>query len=336
MGSYFLRRLGQGVLVVWGAMTIVFLLFAAIPGSALDSLGGGNRQVDPRIVRNIAKHYGLDKSLPVQYATYWKNFAKFDLGIGTSEPNRNKSVNALLKEKAANSARLAFWAISIEVFFGIAIGIISAVRKYSLMDYVTGFLSVAITGIPVFVMGLLLQFALAVKTAHVTPWMKFLKFPVQGIPEKWWGPIPVSGDWKKLVLPAVVLAGVQTGFLTRLTRSSLLEVMRADYMRTAKAKGLSSRKVVFKHGLRNSLIPVVTVVGLDLAVLFGVAVLTETVFNWPGLGSAIANSAFSEDVPVVLGLLFPVIIVGALLSLLVDLLYAVLDPRVRILGGQEA
>ena len=332
MGTYFVKRLGQAVLVVWGAMTIIFILFAAIPGSALTSLGGGNRQVDPVIVANIAKHYGLDKPLPVQYVRYWKNFSTWNLGIGTSEPNRNKSVNGLLKQRAANSARLAFWALSIEIFLGIGIGVVAAVRRYSFLDHASGLIAVALSGIPVFVLGILGQFLFAVKTNqwHFPTWTKF---PVQGIPEKWWGPIPVSGDWKRLILPAFVLASVNTAFITRLTRASLLEVLQADYMRTAKAKGLTKWKVILKHGLRNSLIPVVTVIGLDVAVLFGAAVLTETVFNWPGLGSTILGAAFSEDVPVVLGLVFPVVLAGAFLALVVDLLYAVLDPRVRITKG---
>jgi oligopeptide transport system permease protein len=332
MGSYLLKRFGQAIIVVWGAMTLIFLLFVAIPGSALDSLGGGNRQVDPQIVRNISKQYGLDKSLPVQYVRYWKNFATWNLGVGTADPNRNRSVNGLLKDRAANSARLAFWGLGIEVFFGIGVGVVAAVRRYSVIDYASSFVAVALTGIPVFVLGLILQFFLAVKANewHFPHWVRF---PVEGIPSKWWGPIPVSGDWKKLILPAVVLASVNTGYLTRLTRSSLLEVLRADYMRTATAKGLKPWKVIVKHGLRNSLIPVVTTLGLDIIALFGVAVLTETVFNWPGLGSTIAGAAFAEDVPVVLGLVFPVVVATVMLALLVDLLYAVLDPRVRITEG---
>jgi oligopeptide transport system permease protein len=335
MGTYFLRRLGQSIFVIWGAMTLLFLMFAVIPGNALDNLGGGSRQVDPKIVANIAKHYGLDKPLPEQYVTYWKNFAKWDLGRGTAEPNKDKPINGLLKARAANSARLAFWGLLIEVVFGIGIGVLAAIRRYTAADYVTGVISVALTGIPVFVLGLILQYLLAVK-AFQWGWPNWARFPVQGIPEKWWGPIPVSSDWKKLILPSFVLASVTTGFITRLTRSSLLEVLRADYMRTATAKGISPLKVIVKHGLRNSLIPVVTVIGTDIIALFGVAVLTETVFNWPGLGSTIANSAFSEDVPVVLGLVFPVVVATTLLALAADLLYAALDPRVRVFDSGVA
>lgn len=331
MGSYILKRLLQSILVIWGAMTLIFILFMAIPGNALDDLGGGNRQVDPKIVANIAKQYGLDKSLPEQYVTYWKNFATWDLGTGTADPNRNRSVNGLLKERAANSARLAFWAITIEVFVGVSVGVVAAVRRYSTVDYVSSFVAVALTGIPVFVLGLILQLIFAVK-ANDWNFPRWARLPVEGIPSKWWGPVPVSADWKKIILPAIVLASVTTGFITRLTRSSLLEVLRADYMRTATAKGLKPWKVIVKHGLRNSLIPVVTTIGLDIIAIFGVAVLTEGVFNWPGLGSTIAGAAYAEDIPVALGLVFPVVVVTVALALIVDLLYAYLDPRVRVTG----
>jgi ABC-type dipeptide/oligopeptide/nickel transport system permease component len=134
-------------------------------------------------------------------------------------------------------------------------------------------------------------------------------------------------------LPALVIAAVSTGNLTRIARSSMLEVLRADYMRTARSKGLSNRSVTLKHGLRNALIPVVTQLGIDFGVAFGIAPLTETVFNWPGLGSAITFAALVQDIPMALGLLIPVVVAIALLALLVDILYAYLDPRVRVDGG---
>ncbi len=330
MSGYILKRLGLTALVVWGAITFIFVLFIAIPGNALDNLGGGGqRAIDPIVRANIARKYGLDQPLHVQYGRYMKNLSRWDLGVATAEPYRDRSVNGILKSKAANSARLAFWGMTIEVTFGIGIGLIAAVRRYSKLDYVTGFLAVILTGIPVFVMGLLAQYLFAVK---FNDWnfARWARFPVQGIPEKWWFVFPISADWKKLVLPAFVIAGVTTGAITRLARSSLLEVLGAEYMRTASAKGLSKRRVILKHGLRNALIPVITAVGSDIILLFGVAVLTETVFNWPGLGSTIATAAYAEDVPVVLGLAIPVIAVTALASLVVDILYGVLDPRIRV------
>jgi oligopeptide transport system permease protein len=350
MAGYILKRLGYTVIIVWAALTLIFVLFIAIPGSALDNLGGGNRAIDPIVKANIARKYGLDQPLHVQYGRYMKNLSTWNLGVGTAEPNRDRSVNGILKLKAANSARLAFWGIMVEAFFGIVIGLLAAVRRYSKLDYITGFIAVALTGIPVFVTGLLAQFFFAVLTFqhrtkkiwhwHLLP--RWLRFPVQGIPDQWWFVFPrgtyQSGmhQWKSLVFPSIVIACVTTGAITRLARSSMLEVLRAEYMRTASAKGLSSRRVLFKHGLRNALIPVVTALGLDVVLMFGFAVLTETVFNWPGLGSTILTAAAAEDVPVVLGLSIPVIIAAALVTLLVDILYGVLDPRIRVEEGAAA
>jgi oligopeptide transport system permease protein len=333
MGTYILRRLGLTIFVVWGALTLTFLLFVATPGNALDDLGGGGRNIDKRVKANITHNYGLDKPLPVQYLIFFKNAATWNLGEGTASPNNGRSVNALLKERLGNSLRLAFWGILIEAFFGITIGLVSAVKRNTKTDYALSFGALAISGLPVFVLGILLQFLLGVKFFewHFPAWARF---PIQGIPSDWWGPIPVSGDWKKLILPAITLASVNTGVLSRISRSSLLEVLRADYMRTAKAKGLTPRSVILKHGLRNALIPVITTLGIDLGVAFGIAPLTETVFNWPGLGSAITQSAQSQDIPVALGLLIPVVLAIALLALAVDIMYAYLDPRVRVDGGR--
>ncbi len=333
MGSFILRRLGQTIFVVWGALSLTFLLFVATPGSALDELGGGGRNIDSQVKANITKNYGLDKPLPVQYLIFFKNLGKWNLGEGTASPNNGKSVNSLLTERLGNSLRLAFWGILIEATVGIVIGVVSAVKRNSPVDYVSSFGALALSGIPVFVLGILLQYLLGVKFNqwHFPQWAKF---PIQGIPSKWWGPIPISSDWKKVVLPAFTIASVSTGVLTRISRSSLLEVLRADYMRTARAKGLSERRVILKHGLRNSLIPVVTTLGIDLGVAFGIAPLTETVFNWPGLGSAITGAASSQDIPVALGLLIPVVLAIAILSLLVDIAFAYLDPRVRVTGGR--
>lgn len=329
MLGYLVRRLLLAALVVWGAVSIMFVLFIATPDSATDYLGGGMKALPPQVVKNFEAHYGLDKPLHVQYVRYWKNFSRFDLGRSLKD---NKSVNELLKARAANSARLAFWGLAIETILGMGIGVIAAVRRYSLADHITGFVSVAVTGIPVFVMGLLLQYFFGVLPGpNHFDLPRWARFPLQSLgPNTWWGVIPAGSQWKYLILPAFTLAMVQTGFLTRITRTSLLEVLNADYMRTARAKGLSNRTVIIRHGLRNALIPVITVIGYDVIALFGVAVLTETVYNWPGLGSAIRDYAFTEDFPVVMGLGFAVVVAAALLALVVDVGYAFLDPRIKL------
>jgi ABC-type dipeptide/oligopeptide/nickel transport system permease component len=142
--------------------------------------------------------------------------------------------------------------------------------------------------------------------------------------------IPVGEQWRYLILPAITLASVGTAVLARMARGSMLEVQRADYMRTAKAKGLSERKIVTGHGMRNAMLPVITLIGLDLGAIVGAAVLTETVFSWPGLGSAIADAVFDRDLPVLLGLTLVVVVLVAVVNLLVDVSYALFDPRVRL------
>jgi ABC-type dipeptide/oligopeptide/nickel transport system permease component len=163
-------------------------------------------------------------------------------------------------------------------------------------------------------------------------WPEWAQLKVQGIGPNSWTLffIPTGEQWRYLVLPAVTLACVSTALATRMMRGSMLEVLRADYMRTARAKGLRERSVVLRHGLRNALIPVVTLIGIDFGTVIGSAVLTETVFNWPGLGSQIANAVGARDAPVVLGLSLVVVLAYALINLLVDLSYAWFDPRIRL------
>jgi oligopeptide transport system permease protein len=335
MLGYIAKRLGLTALVIWGAMSIMFVMFVAIPGSAVNRVLG-DRALSPVIKKNLERQYGLDKPLPQQYVNYWVKLAHWDLGEGTVDSNQDLSVNEVLKSRAGNSARLAIWGLAVEIILGVGIGLIAAVRRYSKLDIVTGFVSIALTGVPVFVMGLISQqiFALKFKDWGFPAWARL---PVGGIPEKWWFfIIPHGPTWKRIILPSIIIALVNVGYIARLARSSLLDVLKAEYMRTAAAKGLSKRRTILKHGLRNALIPVVTQLGIDVITLFGVAVLTETVFNWPGLGSSIAEAAQVEDVAVVLGLSFPVIAVAALAALVVDLLYGVLDPRVRVADGGQA
>ena len=333
MIGYALRRLLLVIPVVLGAVTILFAAFFVLPGGSNKTAellaGGGNgRSVQPAILENVKKQNGLDKPIIVQYGRYLKKLAKGDLG--TSYRN-GRSVNDLLKQFAPASLRLAFWALFIEAIIGIAAGILSAVRKYSLSDGVVTVLTTLALAVPVFVLGYLLQLGFAVYPNQHN-WPQWLRLEPQRIgPNHWYlGIIPAGDQWRYLVMPAFALACVGTAVVARLTRSTMLEVGEADFIRTARAKGLTERKVVFKHTLRNALIPVVTLIGLDLGTLIGSAVLTETVFSWPGIGSAIADAARGRDAPVVIGLTVVVILVYVLVNLLVDLSYALLDPRIRL------
>lgn len=331
MGGYILRRTLLVVPVVLGAVTLLFLVFFVVPGDPVDQLAGG-RAVTPISRHQIEHKYSLDKPWYVQYGRFLKNLSHGDLGESYKQ---GRSVNDILKQTAPASLRLAFWAIIIEVVIGIATGVVSAVKRYSFIDALTTVSTTMVVAIPVFVLGYLFQYMMAVYTfQHGFP--AWARFPAQGIGPNSWalGVIPTGSQWKYLLLPAVALASVETAVVARMTRTTMLEVMKADYMRTARAKGLNENQVILKHGLKNAMIPVVTLIGLDLATLIGSAVLTETVFNWPGMGSAVASAIGVLDSPVVLGLTLVLVVAYVLINLLVDLSYALLDPRIRY-GGEN-
>lgn len=329
MTSFIIRRVLLLIPTVVGALSFLFFLFFALPGDPATLIaGGGNRTIDPGVIERIEARYGFDDPLIVQFADYWGRTLQWDLG--ESFLNR-QSVNDILGERATASLRLAIWAIIIEVVIGITVGLISAVKRYSIADSLTTVGTAAVAAVPVFVLGFVLQRALAV-TPFQNDWPEWLRFRVQGIGPDTWTVffIPTGEQWRYLLLPALTLASVSTALAARMMRGSMLEVLGADYMRTARAKGLGERQVVLKHGLRNALIPVVTLIGIDFGTVMGSAILTETVFNWPGIGSEIADSVVARDAPVVLGLTLVVVLVYVVVNLLVDLSYAWFDPRIRL------
>ena len=298
MAGYIVRRVLLIIPVVWGAMTLLFMAFL-LPGDPVDALSG-ERAPTAIVRRQITEKYGLDQPVHVRYGRYMGDVLQGDLGHSYKQ---GRTVNAILKQTAPNSLRLATWAIILEVVIGLTAGIISAVRQYSFLDTWVTVTTTMVVAIPVFVLGYLFQYTLGVYTFE-QGFPEWLRFPTSGIgPNKWGlGIIPLGGQWKYLLLPAVTLASVSSAIVARMTRTTMLEVMKADYMRTAVAKGLSQRRVILQHGLKNAMIPVVTLIGLDLASLIGSAVLTETVFNWPGMGRPSPVPRESLDAPVVLGL----------------------------------
>ena len=324
MFTYTIKRLGQMLIVVWAAVTLMFALFFIIPGDPI-SLKSGEKSLPPEILHNITVKYGLDQPTIVQYGRFWSHLFHGDLGYSYKN---EKSVNTILHDGLATSGRLLFWGALFQLIIALTVGLTSAIKRGSIGDKLGTVFSVGIQGIPVFVSGLLAQYLFGVLPFSMHwDWANFYK----PWPTQWWGVIPTEG-WKGLVLPALVVAVVDAAYIARMLRSSLLEVLRADYIRTAFAKGLSARRVWFHHALRNALIPVVTVYGTSLIAIFGVAVQTEKVFSLPGMGSTIADSALSQDSPVVLGLAIVVIAFGAIVNLIVDLSYALIDPRIKVDG----
>jgi ABC-type dipeptide/oligopeptide/nickel transport system permease component len=327
--GYLVRRVALLVPTVFLALSFLFFLFFLLPGDPATLLaGGGTRTVDEGVVERINERYGLDDPILVQFKDYWTRTVQWDLGDSFLN---NRSVNEILGERAVASVRLGIWAILIEVVVGISVGLLSAIRRYSFRDRVTTILTAAAAAIPVFVLGFVLQQLFAV-IPFKQDWPEWARLKVQGIGPDTWTLffIPTGEQWRYLVLPAVTLASVSTALATRMMRGSMLEVLRADYMRTARAKGLRERSVVLRHGLRNALIPVVTLIGIDFGTVIGASILTETVFNWPGLGSQIANAVGARDAPVVLGLSLVVVIAYSIINLLVDISYAWFDPRIRL------
>jgi ABC-type dipeptide/oligopeptide/nickel transport system permease component len=333
MPSYIFRRLLLVIPTVFFAISFLFLLFFVLPGDPASLIAGGaDRNPNPIQVEQINDRYGLNDPVPVQFVEYWQRTIQWDQGDSYLN---GRSVNEILGDKAINSMRLAMWAVILEIAVGISIGLLSALRRYSFSDRVTTVVTAGASAVPVFVLGFILQYGFAV-LPEKQGWPDWTQLRTSGIGPDTWTMffIPVGEQWRYLVLPAVTLACVSTALAARMTRGSMLEVLQADYMRTAKAKGLKERDVVLRHGLRNAMLPVVTLIGIDFGTTIGAAVLTETVFSWPGIGSEIADAVGKRDLPVLLGLTLFVVIVYAIANLLVDLSYAWFDPRIRY--GKDA
>ena len=335
MFGFIVRRLLQILPTVFIAISFLFLLFFVLPGDPANLIvGGGERVIDPDILERARERYGLDDPLWVQFKDYWLRLLHWDLG--ESFANR-RGVNEILYERAPRSIRLAFWAVLIEIIVGISVGLISAVKRYSLTDKATTVVTTAAAAIPVFVLGFILQYVFAV-VPNKRDWPEWMALRTSGLgPDTWFAFfIPTGEQWRYLILPAVTLACVSTALAARMMRGSMLDVLQADYIRTARSKGLGERSVVLRHGLRNALIPVVTLIGIDFGTVIGAAVLTETVYSWPGIGSRIVEAVEERDLPVILGLTLVVIIAFTVVSMIVDISYAWFDPRIRLGESTES
>jgi len=308
VGKYVVRRLLQMVLVLLGATIILFVSLFVLPGDPVSTLGGSERARDPVVVKELKHRYSLDQPLPVQYLRYVGRLVRGDLGTSF---RLQRSVNSILKDKVLNTARLALAALMVEVVVGIAAGLISAVFRYSFWDVAITLTTTAAIGFPVFVIALMLQESFALR----------------------WKLLPLSGQnagLRSYLLPAVTLASVDAALIARLMRGTMLEVLRADYIRTAMAKGLSRRVVILKHALRNSIIPVLTYVGIAFGTLLGGALITEAIFNWNGIGLALVTAIGAQDNPIVLGVVTYGVGIFVLVNLIVDVAYGFLDPRIRL------
>ncbi|VEI03696.1 Glutathione transport system permease protein gsiC [Acidipropionibacterium jensenii] len=304
MLKYVIRRLLQMIPVVIGATFILFCLVFALPG---DPTAGrcGERPCPPAYVAAFRREYHLDQPLIVQYGLYMAKLLRGDLGV-------NFYGNTVVSELAARypvTVKLAIIALLVEIFIGITAGVIAGVRNGRFLDYLILVSSLVVISIPIFVIGSLAQLVFGMKLG--------------------WFPVTAGdGSWNQLVLPGFVLGALSVAYVARLTRANLIENQHADYVRTAKAKGLSGLRTVTVHTLRNSLIPVITYIGYDFGALMGGAIVTERIFNVNGIGNFIFRSINQRDGVSVVGAVTCLVLVYLLANLLVDLLYGVLDPRI--------
>jgi oligopeptide transport system permease protein len=306
VGRYAARRVLQMIPVFFGTTFLIYALMFALPGDPVRNLTVG-KQTNPAYLEYIRNQFHLDQPFIVQYFIYIKGILTGDFG----QTFNGTPVSDIFAQKWPVSVTLALTAFAIEVLFGIGFGIWAAVRKGKIFDNLSLTGTLVVVAIPVFVLGYVMQWIFGVKLQWVEP---------AGIQDGW----P-----KSYILPAVVLASLSLAYALRLTRQSLLEAFGSDFVRTARAKGLPGRTVMRRYSLRNSLIPVVTFLGADLAALMGGAVITEGIFNIPGIGQQLYKSIRLHESVVVVGIVTVLVVVYLLMNLLVDLIYGVLDPRIR-------
>ncbi len=305
MVAYIVRRLGLSVVIVTGVSFLVFLMIHLVPGDPVLVMLAESPSVQDRAA--LEQELGLDEPLYVQYWEYVSRAVHGDLGesIRLQVP-----VTTLIRARLPNTLELAVASLGLAVLVGVLLGTISAVYHRSAGDYAVMFGALVGVSLPSFFLGIMLLLFFGLKL----DWL-----PIAGKTE----------GLKSLVLPAVTLAVVPLAVIARLTRSSLLSALGEDYIRVARAKGLPRWKVVLRHALRNSLIPVVTVVGVQFGTLIAGAVIVESVFAWPGIGRLLVNAVNDRDFPLVQGIVLLVAVGFVLVNLVVDLLYPVIDPRVR-------
>jgi peptide/nickel transport system permease protein len=307
--GYIIRRLLLAIPVLVGVSILVFAIIRFIPGDPARAIAGVH--ASPEYIEQVRKELLLDEGIHVQYFVYMKNLLQGDLGRSTFT---RRPVTVELWERFPNTMVLAATAMGIAAVLGMSAGIISATKRYSLFDNVSMLAALVGVAAPVFWLGVMFQLLFSVHLG--------------------WLPSGGIGTWKHLVLPALTLGLATAALIARITRSSMLEVLRQDYITTARSKGQVERVVVYKHALKNALIPVVTVMGLQFGTLLGGAVLTETVFSWPGIGRLMVDSILARDYPVVQGAVLLLAVFFVMINLVVDVIYAFLDPRINF-GSKE-
>ncbi|MCJ7805996.1 MAG: ABC transporter permease [Clostridia bacterium] len=309
MLKYLLRRFLSVILALWIVVTVTFIFMHIIPGGPFQR----EKALPPAIKANIEARYKLDQPLHIQYLDYLGYLVKGDLG--PSFKYRGRTVNEIIAERFPVSAQLGAIAIMIALLVGVPAGILAALNQNKIPDYLVMFFSTFGIAMPSFVIGTALMYFLAYK----------------------WGLLPSAlwGSPKHMIMPAIALAGLPTAFIARLTRSSMLDVLGQDYMKTAVAKGLSQMRVLWVHGVKNAMIPVVTYLGPLVAGVLTGSFIVENIFAVPGLGKHFVTSIYNRDYTVILGVTIFYCVLLILANLVVDLIYPLIDPRIKLGGRKE-
>ncbi len=343
MLRYILKRILQFIPVFLGVTLILFIMQNVVPGDPI-KLIAGEKKLDPVTEMNIRAAHGLivtdengdivfDENGETIETPMWDRYFNYLGGLLHGDLGRSyqrgTDVSTMILDAYPFTVQIAIVAIVIEAIVGIGAGIISAIKRYSFWDILVTLTTSLLVAMPAFWLGLLLQLIFGIWLKDVTGGAVAL--PVSGVP----GPRPMFPGWMYYILPAITLAAVSTAYTARIMRSQLIEVMNQDYIRTAKAKGLSKRSIIFHHALKNALIPVVTYVGMDFGAMLAGAILTETVFNWPGIGQMTYQAITRRDWPIVMGSVTVIVIVVMVINLIVDVSYAFLDPRIRLGNKSE-
>jgi peptide/nickel transport system permease protein len=314
--TYIIRRLIQALVIVIIVSLLVFLSMHFLPGDPLLTFIGQSNmmELDQESLNNLRHEFGLDKSLPVQYISWVTGLFQGDFGISITY---HDEVSKLIAERLPVTLYLGVLAFILSFIFGILAGVFAAIRRGRWLDSLMTFLANIGITIPVFWLGILMIYLFGLKLA----WLPLLGFTS-----------PFEDFWfstQQLIMPVICLGVVPLASTARQTRSSMLEVLRQDYVRTAWSKGLKEKEVIMRHALKNSLIPIITLTGMHIPVIFGGSVLIETVFNIPGMGRLMVNAVLAQDFPIVNACFLLIATIVVLANLLVDVSYSWIDPRIR-------
>ena len=309
MLKYTLKRIGFALLVIWVVITLTFILMHSIPGNPFAKEG----RMPTGVYENLQRHYNLDKPYIEQYWLYIKSVARFD--FGPSMKSSTMTVNDYIKKGFPVSAHLGLQALILALTFGIILGVIAALKHNKWQDNASMVIAIIGISVPSFVMATVLQNYVAVE----------------------WKLLPVATwkSWWHTILPTISLAAMPTAFIARLMRSSMLEVLGQDYIKTAKAKGLTASVVILRHAIRNAILPIVTVLGIIMTNLMTGSFIIEKIFGIPGMGEMFVKSIGNRDYPVILGSTIFYSALLTLFTLFIDIAYKFIDPRIKVTGGSE-